>query len=322
MNPRLAFLVVLALVVPGLLSGCFAGKETRAGADKLVLAYDEDLSGVAGVQVESGVEGLSDDYVETAITLELEATVDDVTALIVDHLAKVEKSGLGGDFNLARLRFQYGVDHASLSMKWVGDPDEVEIRTGVEHWFIVNSLVGPHVQLVLGSDGSELYGVQGDVSEIYRTLASNSVMAADDAVWDVTGSLDQTEVRFATEGVPDEERLAAWDQLVAALGTLPAGAAATRLDVSVAGRAVVDLYLVGPVTFADDKDALWPAFAAQLDAVPLLDDEWGYFVSAAPAETPTSTEFVISLLSDAKPTNNHDDAYRFSKAAYDYVHGR
>ena len=314
--------MVLALVVPALLSGCFASKETRAGSDKLVLAYDKDLSGVAGVQVESGVEGISDDYVETAITLDLEASVDDVTALIVGHLAKVEKAGLGGNFNLARLRFQYGTDHATLSMKWVGAPDEVEIRTGVEHWFIVNSLVGPHVQLVLGSDGSELYGVQGDVAEVYRTLASNSVMAADDAVWDVTGTTGRTELRFAVEGVPDDARLAAWDQLVTALSTLPDTAAATRLDVSLAGRAVVDVYITGPVNYDQDKEVLWPAFRSQLDMLPLLDDEWGYYVTADPAETPGSTGFVISLLDDAKPTNNHDDTYRWSKDAYDYVHGR
>lgn len=177
MNRAPALVACVALLLGGLLTGCFASKETRQGADRLVLVYD-DMPGVAGVRVQSGRDGQGAEFVETVVTLEADATTAEVTDLVLGHDARVDDAGLADGFSYRGLRLEYdATGRPSLTMRWLGPAEAAVVRSGVEHWFRVTSLVGPAIQLVLGSDGSELYGVQPadshTVADVYSTLAAD-----------------------------------------------------------------------------------------------------------------------------------------------------
>ncbi|HSV38540.1 MAG TPA: hypothetical protein VLI04_07250 [Nocardioidaceae bacterium] len=314
MTPRARAPFVVGAVVALLLSGC-SNDEPPTATDRLLLEYGNLEAG--SLHVESG-----EDSLETIVQLDADATVDEITALIVGHPGKVQAAGLAeGD---EQLRFLTDAG-PMLTMRWVGDPDEGAVRDGVSHWFLVNALVGPQVQLVLDSDGAELYGVHGDstgwVRDAFREIGADPVLGADYAVWDVTATAGASELRFAINGLPTDAQLATWDALVASLGKLPVDHAASSLDVTVASRATVRVSLSAPpgttaLSPQGDSELLWPALHDQLDAVPGLHSAWEFVVNWATTDQPTSVLPLVSLHSDQRRPGPTDV---WNRAAFDYV---
>lgn len=313
------------------LVGCGSLLEEPAldAASELVLAYDR-VGGVSDLQVESGLDERGGSYVETVVTLAEDATPAQVTSLVDTHAERVNAAGLPAAPEYRTLRIAFtDPDSPTLSVDWKGGTSPSVIAPGVERWFAVSDLLGVGVQMVLGTDGSELYGVPAEgaaVDAVFRTLRSQPAVAAPEAVWDVTGQDGDTALRVSVNGLPSERQLDAWGDLVAALAGLPAEHPARRLEVNLSDRATVQLDLAAPTgttvadfPYAEHRDTLWPVIEAHLDVVPTLKQTWDYAIDVAPAQDPSTFTRLLGLSSTTPPEDTGTRSSRWSLRAHAYL---
>jgi hypothetical protein len=323
----LAVALAVALVA-SLLGGCTASQATRTGADRLagVLGHP---AWTTGVDVGSGLDGQSNEYVATVVSLKASATAQEVADFVVALPAATKKAGLQAGFNYRQLTF-VSADGARLNIGWSGEVASDALVRGAQEWLGVGQQFGGGTSATLLTSGPASYvidlgaGAPSAVVTGYQALAG---VAQPDSSWELTAKVGDEALDLKSAVFPTAAQLTLWTTILDRLRQLPEPLEGSRVDVNFeADRTVTDLAFTLPDSIAPDQitlavwgDRLWPVFRPQLAAMAGLTGPWSCFVSVAPRSSATSESFLISLLSDQATVNNGDEAARWSKAAQEYV---
>ena len=326
---RAAFSLVMVLT---LATGCFASKETREGADRLEDALGTP-SWAQSVDVDTSVSGLTDDVVETVVSLKTDATADEIATFVVDHPDRVEDAGLGAGFGDLRFVTVHG---AVLTVPAADTTDETAVRAAVERWQRLLPQLGTKPTADLSRETGEASfvaqlgsGGADAVAELVGLLLVKSELTVPADAWSVSAEDGDLGMTLSSYTLPTAGEVRIWGDLVRALQLLPSEFRATELSLQrLEGRTVVDQMLLMPdgvtrenITPARYGDQLWPALRGQLRAVHAIHGPWSYLVQWAPVDVSSWTTILLSLLDDDGPIDNHDPASLWSAAAKEFVDG-